>query len=220
MLAVQTSQTPNARVRSVRRFDTDGTCRDIGISDIPVLALRGLTIQQRMKCSLLKMHNACFKGNGGEGYIHYNGGGVLTPQAYSGFMGMAVRNGQVNVATLKSTKRVVAAVEQLKLTHPEVAKMLTVMDRAADPTEHLSADAGGAAAMPSIAASDVDGVECEAREHVGPSRAKETERSIAPPFFGGVVLSLERLDAAAGKIAPALTTVGTTLSRGPHPVLR
>ena len=189
--------------------DSNGKQRDIGISDYPPPALSKLAQTQRLRLALIKMHDASFKGYSGQGYGFYKGGGQLTPQDYSGLMGLAVQaSGEL---TPDNAAQLDEALQELRKTHPEVAKMLTVMERATDPHEGFSARSGGAAAMPTIPLDELDSDDNNDGAPLG------VTRTLAPGGIVGVLVTVDTLDIAANTIQLHQTTVGNTVSRGPYP---
>jgi hypothetical protein len=129
----------------------NGSVQDIGIGSPPPKVLSTLTVGQRMRLAMLKMHDAAFKAYGGSGYGHYTGGGALTPQDFSGLMGLAVVN-DVDTLTAADVQKLDAALAHLRTTHSEIHKLLCVMERAERDPASFCAASGGAAAMPAMPA--------------------------------------------------------------------
>jgi hypothetical protein len=149
---------------------SDGTVVDIGIGSPPNKALAYLSVEQRMKLAMLKMHDATFKAYGGAGYGHYTGGGTLTPQDYSGLMGLAVVNNTAPLTADHQTQ-LDAALAHLRTTNKEINNLMCVMERAHRNPASFTPESGGVSPMPAMPAETAPRPEADGLPNQGEARS-------------------------------------------------
>ena len=218
----------------------DGSYTSCGVGDPQPEALAALTVHERLALSVLQMADASFSAYAGYGYMHYNGGAILTANDYTGNAALLMRNTQGDDTNASRGRLVVdeqrlrAALDHLRdPTHgnPLVLSLLTCLEREllSEPHDQADSSASNAASgMPMLSEADAnadanandvsqaDTDEPQASVPVADVTLAPVARQLNQQTFGGVFQGVDDVDAAsvAQRNGVHRQVLGSTQARG------
>ena len=213
----------------------DGSYTSCGVGDPQPAALAALTVYERLTLSVLQMADASFSAYAGYGYMHYNGGAILTANDYTGNAALLMRNphgdgtdasrGRLPV----DERRLRAALDHLgdpNHGNPLVRSLLTCLERELPtPSDVASASASDTASgMPMLSEADANANdesqpatdEPQAPVPVADVTLAPVARQLNQQTFGGVFQGVDDVDAAsvAQRNGVHRQMLGSTRARG------